>query len=90
MLPQGRWGGLTAQQGEEFFGQLDGSTGGGGVERDRRRRGLDGSMGRQGEEGVGRINGLIGGRGVWIDQWFDGLTPRLAGRPDGNGSTVKA
>jgi hypothetical protein len=48
-----------AQQGEEFFGRLDGSTGGGGVEQDRKRRGLDGLTGRGGEEGG------------WTDQWLD-------------------
>jgi hypothetical protein len=61
-------------------------------------RGLSGTGG----EGVGLIDGSTGGgggwtdqrldrgRGIWMDRLFDGSTPRLAGRINGDCSTVRA
>ncbi len=77
MLPKGLSDGSVAQQGEELFGQLDGSRRGGGGCAGQEEKGLDGLMGQRGEEGVRRINGWIVGRGVWSDRWFNSLTPRL-------------
>jgi hypothetical protein len=57
-----------AQQGEELFGWLFGSMGGGGGREGQEEKELDGLASQQREEGfVGWINGLMGGRGIWTD-----------------------